>query len=281
MPTICHFIDVGQGNMTLLQLSDGTSILYDCNVTDENASRVLRYLRDVLTQPRINIFANSHRDADHMRGVKRIHAVFPIGTIWDSGVTGGTPDGPEYREYMELRRQLRESSVVEARKRWDFGRTRVRVMNAKNDALPDDPNSQSIVMKVQQHGEANGEELSSVMLTGDSDAQAWRRGILTVYDASDVRSSILLASHHGSITFFDDPADEKHYFVEHIKQIAPAMTIVSVGSNPHGHPDPKAMQLYEKYSSGSAQGNKVFRTDQKGSMRLMLKAEGGWSLAQV
>jgi len=39
-----QFIDVGQGNMTLLQMPDGTNILYDCNVTEENEDRVLAYL---------------------------------------------------------------------------------------------------------------------------------------------------------------------------------------------------------------------------------------------
>src|SRR3972149_6338711 len=97
MPTIVHFIDVGQGNMTLLQLADGTIMLYDCNVTEDNAERVLAYLAKVLPRHAIDIFVNSHRDADHMRGIRRIHRVYPVGKVWDSGGTGDTPDSPEYR----------------------------------------------------------------------------------------------------------------------------------------------------------------------------------------
>ena len=126
MSTVVHIIDVGQGNMILLLLEDGTVVLYDCNVTDANASKVLEYLRKVLPKPSIDIFVNSHRDADHMRGVQRVHTVFPLKKVWDSGVTGGTPDSPEYRQYMQFRRNVgfRE---VEAMKRWDFGSTRLRI----------------------------------------------------------------------------------------------------------------------------------------------------------
>jgi len=56
------------------------------------------------------------------------------------------------------------------------------------------------------------------------------------------------------------------------------MTLLSVGSNVWDLPDEKAIELYTKYSSGSNNGNKVFRTDEKGNMKLVLKSGGGWSL---
>ncbi len=242
------------------------------------ARAILKYLAKVLpSRSCVNIFVNSHRDADHMRGVKRVHAAFPIKKIWDSGVTGETTDSSEYREYMVLRREV-GSVTISAQYYWDFGKTRIRVMNAKNDDLPDDANAQSIVMKVQHYHPQNGNLLESLMLTGDTDAPAWKKSILQNYHENDLRSAILLGSHHGSITFFDDPADERNYFTEHIKKIKPAMTVISVGPNPHGHPESKALELYEKYSSGSDKGSKLCRTDQDGTIKLVLKDEGGWSL---
>ena len=56
------------------------------------------------------------------------------------------------------------------------------------------------------------------------------------------------------------------------------MTIVSVGDNVHGHPDLQAIKLYEKYSRGSKEGNKIARTDINGNIMLELKGEGAWSL---
>jgi len=93
-----------------------------------------------------------------------------------------------------------------------------------------------------------------------------------------LQSSILLASHHDSIDFFDDPSDEETYYTDHIMKILPAMTLVSVCLNVNNLSDSNAMKLYEKYSTGSDQGNKVFTTQDRGTMKLTLKDEGGWSL---
>ena len=41
MSTFVHFVDVGQGNMVLIQASSGENFLFDCNVTLENETRVL------------------------------------------------------------------------------------------------------------------------------------------------------------------------------------------------------------------------------------------------
>jgi beta-lactamase superfamily II metal-dependent hydrolase len=115
------------------------------------------------------------------------------------------------------------------------------------------------------------------MLTGDCDAETWRHAIMKDYAKNDLKTSIFMGAHHGSISFFDDPADEKNYYTEHIKTISPDMTIISVGNNQHGHPDKKAIELYEKYTKGSNKGNKVYTTQDKGTMKLTLK-DNGWSL---
>jgi len=263
--------------MVLCELADGTRLLYDCNVTVANEKAVLAYLGQTIGWgQRIDIFVNSHRDADHMRGIKKVHQYFPVKKVWDSGVTGNTPDSTEYREYMDLRRAVGYVEV-ESRKFWTFGQTKLRIMNAKNDELSDEPNSQSIVIKT-EHLSAQGAVLASAMLTGDTDAATWRHSIQKHYSSSDLSSDILLASHHGSLSFFDDPADDQHYYLDHLKSLSPAMTIVSVGDNPHGHPESKALEFYEKHSRGSNKGTKIKRTDEHGNIRLVLKDDGGWSL---
>jgi beta-lactamase superfamily II metal-dependent hydrolase len=280
MSTKVHFIDVGQGNMTLLQLDNGKVFLYDCNITDENEDDALGYVaKQIRWGTAIDVFICSHRDSDHMRGVKKVHEHFPIQHVWDSGVAGTTPDCDEYKEYMDLRRQVGFTNVT-SRKRWDYGNTRLRVMNSKNDDLADNPNAQSIVIKVEHRDTKLDATLDSVMLCGDTDAVTWQN-IQQHYSKFDLSSSLLLGSHHGSITFFDDPNDDKHYYTVHMKAMAPAMTILSVGDNGHGHPDPKAIELYEQYSSGSNKGNKLYRTDLHGNMHVMFKDGGGWNLQKT
>ena len=280
MSTNLHFINVGQGNMVLIQLANGKVFLYDCNVTDKNEDDVLDYVaRQIGHGTAIDVFICSHREADHMRGIKKVHAEFPIQKIWDSGVTGTSTDSAEYKEYMDLRRTV-GFKEVKAQTRYDYGNTRLRIMNSKNDEVTDDCNSQSIVVKVMHRDAEENVSYASVMLTGDTDAQTWKDSILKHYKDSDLSCSLLLASHHGSITYFDDPRDEEHYYTAHIEAQSPDMTIVSVGDNSFGHPDKKALKLYEKYSSGSDKGNKIARTDTDGNICVTLKDGGGWSLSK-
>lgn len=265
-----HFIDVGYGNMQLILLPDGSIFMYDCNITEENEDDVLSYVKKIIGGgTKINVFINSHRDADHMRGIKKLHKKHPIQAIWDSGVPGTTTNSPEYMDYMNLRRQL-PSKEIEALKYWDYGTAVLRCMNSKWTDYSD-PNDQSIVLKIEDHG-------ASALLTGDTSFKPWKEKILSNYSDTRLSANILLASHHGSLTFFDDPADEKNYYTAHIRKIGPAMTLVSVGPNTHDLPDDKAMELYEKHSAGSDKGNKVYTTEEKGNMKLVLKDDGGWNL---
>lgn len=263
-----HFIDVGCGNMVLIQTST-KNVVYDCNITDDNEGRVLGYLTRWLgSQASIDMFICSHRDADHMRGIKRLHSSFPIATIFDSGVTGINPYSNEYQDYMDLRRRLGYTEI-KARTYDTYGDTTFRWMNSES---PDysDPNAQSIVLKLEHDGG------HSCLLAGDTDFKPWKEKILPYY-GQRVKSDILLAPHHGSLTFFDDPSGP-HYYVEHIKRISPAMTLISVGPNVHGLPDKTAIALYTKYSAGSNRGNKVFTTEDKGNMRLVLRSDVEWGL---
>lgn len=277
MPTEVHFMNVGQGNMTLLKLANGKIFLYDCNVTNANEVDVMDYMRrQIGTGTAIDVFICSHRDADHMRGIKKVHAKFPVQHVWDSGAVGTTPTCTEYLEYMQLRRAV-GFTEVKHKTRYDHGNTRLRIMNSRNDDLSDNANAQSIVVKVVHRDSESNTDHASALLTGDTDAVTWQN-IRTHYNDSELSCSILLASHHGSITYFDDPADDRHYYTAHVTAKSPAMTVVSVGNNSHGHPDAKALSLYEKFSSGSNKGNKVYRTDEKGHIKLILKDGGGWTL---
>ena len=107
MSTVVHFIDVGQGNMVLVQCADGSNFVVDCNITEINSNRVLGYVRNQIGRGgRLAAFICTHRDADHMRGVKTLHAHFPISSIWDSDYPGTTTDSDEYKDYMDLRRRI-------------------------------------------------------------------------------------------------------------------------------------------------------------------------------
>lgn len=264
--------------MVLLEATNGKFYLCDCNVTNDNEDSLLEYLGHVIGWGTpISAFICTHRDADHMRGIKKVHEYFPVESIWDSGHPGTTTNSSEYREYMELRRGV-GFKEKEKQTREDLGMTRLRYLSAKDERLEKNANAQGLVIKVEHWNSSSCG--SSAILTGDCDAETWLCGIMEDYSASDVSASILMGAHHGSISFFDDPAGTQHYYTAHVQAISPAMTIISVGDNAHGHPDKKAIELYEKYSTGSKSGNKIFTTQDKGTMKLTLK-DDGWSLNVV
>ena len=262
--------------MVLVQCADGTNFMVDCNITQDNQNRVLNYVAGQIGQRgRLGAFICTHRDADHMRGVRTLHNRFPIQSIWDSGYSGTSTDTDEYKSYMQLRRET-GSKIIEKQTRYDYGRTRLRFLSAKDSRLPDNANDQGIVVKVEERNSDRSRVLGSTLLTGDGSCMVWKNGIMKDYTSSDVSSDILMAAHHGSLDFFDDPNDNR--YEAHTRAIGAAMTIVSVGPNNYGHPDAAALRLYEKHSRGSNKGNKVLRTDRRGTMKLTLKPGGGWNI---
>ena len=266
-----HILDVGCGNMTLIINPDGSRYIIDCNITDDNKDAILRYVKKVFgTDAQIDTFINTHRDADHMRGIADLHAQHPIIEIRDTGVSGTTTDSPEYLAYMRLRRSVRCVNI-EPRTYLDKGTAKYRFMNGKWDDYSD-ANEQSAVIKI-EYMTPN----CSVLFAADTDYRPWKEKILPYYSIEKIKSTLLVAAHHGSVTFFDDPSNTQ-YYEEHIKKIAPAMTLISVGPNVNNLPDAKAIDIYEKHSTGSEQGNKVYTTEDKKHMKITLKDDGGWSL---
>ena len=189
MSTIVHFIDVGQGNMVLVECANGVNFVVDCNITEDNKDRVLKYVADQIgEQGRLRAFVCTHRDADHMRGVRSLHDRFPIQEVWDSNYPGTTTDSDEYKAYMRLRRSV-GVYVVEKQKYRSFGRTRLRFLSARDSRLPGDANDQGIVLKVEQRNADGSAVRSSTILTGDGSFATWKDGILEDYPAQDLSSN--------------------------------------------------------------------------------------------
>jgi len=265
--TTVHFVDVGQGNMQVIIFPDNYVLVYDCNITEDNEQDVFRYLRNIMPNNYIDLFVNSHREADHMRGIKKLDEQYPIRSLWDTEVSANT-QAPEYIEYMDFRRGMGSNVHTVEPNQHMTDKPYVRILNGARKDL-DDPNTQSIVLHIDHNG-------SSVLLTGDTDAPTWKDYILKEQGDS-VKANVLLASHHGSRSFIDHDSYQ-YYYVEHLQKISPEFTIISVGDNPHGHPDEEAVKYYEKYTSGSSQGNKIFTTHKHGNIKLELKGHGSWSI---
>lgn len=223
-----HMLDVGEGLMILIFFPNDQVMLFDCNVTDDNEHTILDYLSANIpfrvnpatgnTEQFIDIFVNSHRDEDHYRGLKKINTQYPIQSIWDSGQTGATTQSHDYEYYMGLRRRLKEKDennlkvlVPTDTPVATFNGVEIFCFAGKEDFQSGFNNgitvfkadtkiqhTNSIVLKISYGGRA-------LLLTGDSDWKSWKEKIIPNFEKT-VRSDILVASHHGSRSFFTDEA---------------------------------------------------------------------------
>ena len=269
MSIVGYILNVGCGNMIAIKLPNGKNILVDCNITEENKPRICNFLRSKGFY-NFDIFINTHRDIDHLRGIADLHKLIPIGAIYDNGFAGRT-DADDYQEYMQLRRKLRHAVIKPQTYNDSMCRNVIfRYLNGVYNDTKYDINDYSLVIKI-EYGN------SSIILSGDTSYRPWKEKILKHY-GNKLRCSLLVASHHGSKSFFDDPSDEKYYYTEHIKQINPDMTLFSVGPNQWNLPDESALKLYEQYSNGSDKGNKIRLTEDDGNIKFELKGNNGWSI---
>ena len=267
MATTIHFIDVGQGNMVLVQCANGTNFIVDCNLTENNWNRVRNYLISQVNG--LRAFICTHRDADHMRGIRALHNLFPFTEIWDSGFRGDSVDTDEYKEYIKLREELNAYAINKGFS-INFGQTYLYFISAQDNRLPQNSNDQGLVIKVVQRNSATS--IPSAILTGDGSRSVWQDGIMKDYTAAQVSCDVLMAAHHGSWDFFQ--ISEQYYYDAHMRAINPYLTVVSVGPNNYGHPDPNALKLYTQFSKGMSGGAKVWRTDQQHNMKLVLQDDG-------
>jgi len=302
-----HLLSVGEGLMTLIIFPDNKVMLFDCNVTDENEDRILTYLDNVLPEKYnietevfekpIDIFANSHRDEDHYRGLKKVHEKFPIKSIWDSGQSGATTTSTCYQYYMRLRRTLKEKDAKNLFvptpsniSMGSFGGVNIYCLAAEGDFIKEYINEGLYRAEVRvQHTnsmvlllEYKGRKL---LMTGDSDWKSWKEKIVPNFDHGDfLKSEILIASHHGSRSFFtdeendeiDDEANPDTTFIDSIKLISPSLTLISCGKyDTAHHPNKKALALYNEYTCNQ----QVFTTNNKGNLVGFIDQLGHYSVA--
>ena len=304
-----YLINCGQGLTHLIIYPDDTVMLYDCNLVEDdenkgcNKNAILNLLHNVIPYREdengnkrqwIDIFVNSHRDIDHIKGLKDINNEFPIHSIWDSGQSGESTENPDYKYYMGLRNRLKEKSKdnllvptpsSEAYRK--YGTASVYVLSDAKDYVEESDedyllefadrvqHTNCLVLLVTFAGR-------KMLLTGDSDWKAWKENIIPNFSNMDVNyenADILIASHHGSRTFFTnkDEIDVEKYpndtYIESIKLINPKVTLISCGKK-YDHPHEDAMALYKEYTSCK----QVFVTKELGTFCGLITNDGNFSI---
>ncbi len=236
------FLDVGQGDSTLIRLPRRTEILVDGGGTpssdfDTGKNTVVPALR-ALGVDELELVVASHTDVDHIEGLASVLRDMPVG-----GLVIGYPssDSETFRALVDVA-EARGVPVTEVRRG-----ERLRVGDARLDILnpPMQPfeasNDNSVAFVLNALG-------SKALFLGDLPSEV--EAALAVPDVD-----IMMVAHHGSRFSTSDAL---------LTAAKPETAVLSYGRNNYGHPNPDVLARLK------AHGAEIFETYKVGAVRLPL-----------
>jgi competence protein ComEC len=235
-----RFLDVGQGDSTLIQHPDGTAVLFDGGPPEAGVARLLRKAG----VERLALVVATHASRDHHGGLLDVMESFPIEALLDGG--DGTPD-PAFRALLreaDSRGIRRIPATAPLTLRLAGGALRIDLLSPPPRSpgpAPEDPNPRAVVALVS----AGAFEL---LLSADAESDT-----LAPLDLPDVDA--MKVPHHGSA----DPG-----LPELLDEIKPELAAIEVGPNTYGHPAPTTLTALDRA------GVETYRTDRHGSVTLTI-----------
>ncbi|HEX9677182.1 PKD domain-containing protein [Nitrososphaera sp.] len=249
------FINVGQGDSTLIILPNGRAMLIDGGEPNQFQT-VLATLQEHGV-PKIDVVVATHPHADHMGGLIGVMSNIEVGKVIDSGQIHTTTTFEDFLDAIDSH-QIPLTSVHEGDTINIDPYVSLVVLNPPT-SLPEGAhneenfNNNSVVIKM-TYGEF------TVIFPGDIEQETESR-----LSAEEIDVDVLLASHHGS---------RGSNSLAYLNAASPEVTIVYAGAgNPYGHPHQEALERIE--SSGV---DHLFRTDIDGSIILTTSGTNEYTL---
>ena len=235
------FLDVGEGDSTLLQTREG-AVLVDAGPPEANVAGQLRKLG----VRRIDALVLSHPHKDHVGGAAEVLRRLDVGLVLDSGIEGGDQEEADAR--AEARKRGVSLRLARAGQDLELGDLHLRILWPTGDAA------------ASAAGDANETAIVAIASYGSTD-------VLLPADAESPVTLPLLSrplevykvAHHGSA---DDGLPAL------LERLRPEVAVISVGKdNDYGHPTPSTLEALTQEP-----GLAVFRTDLDG--RVTLESDG-------
>lgn len=244
-----HFVDVGQGDCTILQFENGRTYLIDTNEASGKITPI-EYLTGTLGIKQLETVVVTHPHDDHISGLQSIIEQIPIRQIW---LTNQSYSSQNYQRLLVAINRQPELRVFSPRSgtRVSEGKDRVYVLAPPPTLLRgthSDINNASIVLKV-AIANLDQHTSTSVILGADAEFDSWASIVLE--HRLNLEADLLKLSHHGSgFGTYKDVLTAVH----------PKYTVISVGKNNYNHPEDYVLTLVEEVTS-----ERVSRTDVEGS----------------
>lgn len=230
-----HFIDVGQGDATLIKCGDA-AMLIDAG-DDSKGTLIQNYLRKQGVE-KLDYLILTHPDSDHIGGAPVIITKFKVDQVFMSDYEKDTKTYMKVIQALDDKRMTWTTPEVGSIHMLDTARFTIIGPGEKYD----DPNNASVALILR-----NGS--NKFLFSGDAEEAAEADILKTKIRLS---ADVYKVGHHGSKTASGS---------EFLEAINPAYAVISCAEgNSYGHPHA------EPLNNLRARKVKVFRTDEQGSI---------------
>ena len=237
-----YFLDVGQGDASLVRLPGEVDILIDGGKDKSVLSELARALPD--SDRYIDLVILSHTQLDHFGGLIDVLGRYRVGAFIHNGVPANVSAWHDLEKVI-YEKGVRSVMVREGDK-VTHGQSRLAILGPAKEFLDSkDLNDTSVVVMLSS-------ENSRSLFTADIGFRV-EEYLAKKYDLS---SDVLKVGHHGS------KYSSGSLF---LSASIPAVSVISAGKNSYGHPTAEAIKRIK------TTGSEVFRTDQDGTVRLNIK----------
>lgn len=231
------YLDVGQGDSTLIKTPKGEHILIDGG-DNHKGQDVVEYLESLgITQ--LDVVIATHPDADHIGGLDTVIDAIPVKSVYAPKVSHTTNT---YRDFL-MAVKNRGLKIKTAKAGLDIPLEGVTaVFIAPVAEYGKDLNAWSAVLRL-TYGN------TSFLFTGDAEARS-EADMLKLPEP--LHADVLKVGHHGSDTSTSQ---------EFLDAVQPTYAVISAGAgNKYGHPKKVIMNRLKKA------GVEIFRTDKQGTI---------------
>jgi competence protein ComEC len=258
-----YFVDVQQGDCTLIRTPYGKNIIIDggegnSEKYDYGEKVVYPYLLDRRIK-KIDYLVASHADSDHMGGLIYILENMKVNHI----LIGIQPQNSKQLEkliYIANKKNVKIVTLKHGDEIKIDKDVKIQVLfPVKNNLISENSlNNNSLVFKLQYNK-------FSMMFTGDIEKIAENELVnLYEHNTSVIKTTILKIAHHGS-----NSSSSKEF----LEIVSPQIAVIGVGKdNKYGHPSEDVLLRLKNY------GTKIYRTDESGEIEIEVKKNGKYKV---
>lgn len=257
-----YFIDVGQGDSTLIITPNKKKILVDGGGSEYGSYDVgekilLPYLLDRRIK-KLDYVIISHFDTDHVGGILTVLEKLEIDNVI---ISKQYEDSDNYRKFIEIvRREKIDIVIVNKGDILNIEKDiTIKILhpNSKGFISENPLNNNSIVFNLIY-------DQFSMLFTGDIEEIAEKQILKEYKNKKQLKANILKVAHHGS---------NSSSIEEFLEEVNPQIALIGVGKNNlYGHPSNNVIDRLNKLKI------KIYRTDENGEINISVNRNGGMKL---